>query len=325
MGVTRYQAKEQEQSGRRSPTGRLTRLLVAVGCSLLVFLTACSSAKSSVARPYPPTPSSATATPPAVPTVEPSSTPSNLELFSQEVENYGGVQIGRSVEAAPGPTTGIMPWPGGRPAAGYLLYVAKPLVSKTDVAQLLVGLHQAMKLDRPPQYHGGLGNFSIAVEDPSGVRLVADAVDLTINRSAAWWINTGLYWFKNGKPMKRPDMSTLAATSGPAPVGTKSVGDCTIKANQDPLFVVEYKVTGAGTSSSNVVTFFNLNGDEAQDTQVSLPWHYCMFDRWGSGPYILSAQNNQGSGSITCSVLEGGDVFDKNTANGGYSICQAQG
>jgi hypothetical protein len=124
------------------------------------------------------------------------------------------------------------------------------------------------------------------------------------------------------KPTPKPSPSPKPSPTPKPKPRPKQVGDCTIKPWQDPLFVTEYRVTGDGTSRSNVVTYFNKNGDISQDTGVHLPWHYCMYNAYLDF-YSVSAQNDQSSGNITCWILDGGSVSDKNTAHGGYAICDA--
>jgi hypothetical protein len=135
----------------------------------------------------------------------------------------------------------------------------------------------------------------------------------------------GIYGSPSDKPAPSIPPTTTPPPPSPSPKRTaKLVGDCLLKPWQDSFSLFEYKVTGEGTSSAASITYFNANGDIAQDTNARLPWHYCMYNPYASF-LDVSAQNNNGSGNITCWTLWGGDVSDKTTAHGGYAICDAQG
>jgi hypothetical protein len=308
-----------------------SRSLVGPAVFIAVLASSCASRTTvtvtAVATPSPtpsvPSPSLSplptTPSPLPTPHVSPSPTQSPVDLYASDVEAFGGVHVVRAEEAGSWPVPGIVPWPGHKPAPGYLLHINQPLLTKVDVAHLLDGLHEASKLDGPP--HAPLGQFSIAVEDPTGVQMVADEVDLTINRSAGWWINTGLFWFDNGKPMKRPDYASLAGTPQPTPTpvhyrefvdasahGSGAYAVASASTNIDFVNQLLISVTTSPGNYQVVVSWDLVCGDSTsgQYTATAPDKRIIQqFGRIGSPDCIVSAvAQEQGSGTVYLKIIE---------------------
>jgi hypothetical protein len=83
---------------------------------------------------------------------------------------------------------------------------------------------------------------------------------------------------------------------------------------------VTYKVTGGHGAS---VTYQNESQDTGQDTEAGTPWS--DVESMSDGDFYYVSAQNQGGGTITCSVVVDGVTVDSNSASGEYAICSASG
>ena len=70
------------------------------------------------------------------------------------------------------------------------------------------------------------------------------------------------------------------------------------------------------------MTYQNRNGDTSQESAVSLPWESGFATTPGTFVYIF-AQRGDSPGDITCSIEIDGQVAERNTSSGPYTICTA--
>jgi hypothetical protein len=105
----------------------------------------------------------------------------------------------------------------------------------------------------------------------------------------------------------------LLGACDPSTLGPSDQGD-------DETYTVTYEVSGAESAD---VTYENENADTSQEAGISLPWTYSFDAPEGSFVYI-SAQNN-GGGTITCSISVDGGVVESNDSSGEFAICTASG
>src|SRR4051812_31046175 len=71
-------------------------------------------------------------------------------------------------------------------------------------------------------------------------------------------------------------------------------------------------------------TFQGQNGDGQQETNQPVPYTKVVTIHAGGFSYI-SAQNQGGTGSETCTISVDGVQKESNTSSGGYTICTASG
>jgi hypothetical protein len=80
---------------------------------------------------------------------------------------------------------------------------------------------------------------------------------------------------------------------------------------------ITLSVRGGGTMD---VTY--IVGDKnSQDTAAASPWQ-ASYQINGDIPYAGITAQNSGSGSITCTITEDGQVVNSNTAYGAYAVVQ---
>ena len=83
----------------------------------------------------------------------------------------------------------------------------------------------------------------------------------------------------------------------------------------------EYDVTGSAGVAS--VTYASPTNSNTQAISVTLPWTYSFPVSITEGPYLgtlvyLAAQNDSGSGSVTVTIKEDGNIFQQRETIGGY-------
>jgi hypothetical protein len=86
-------------------------------------------------------------------------------------------------------------------------------------------------------------------------------------------------------------------------------------------YSIKYRVSGTTTRAS--LTYENESSNTEQIV-VSLPWSESFTAEKGQFLYI-SAQNEKGSGSIKCEILQGGEVIEEATSSGAYVIASCSG
>jgi len=84
---------------------------------------------------------------------------------------------------------------------------------------------------------------------------------------------------------------------------------------------VTYKITG--TAPDVFITYQNAQGGTAQ-TYAGVPWQYSMTVTRGKFLYV-SAQNQEGYGSVTCEIWINGVQWRNSTSQGGYVISTCSG
>jgi hypothetical protein len=84
---------------------------------------------------------------------------------------------------------------------------------------------------------------------------------------------------------------------------------------------VVYEVSGSARSAS--LTIQNEQGGTEQMT-VALPWSRSMSVQPGAFVYV-SAQNQDGSGSVTCDIKVDGVSLQSSTSSGAYVIAGCSG
>lgn len=83
---------------------------------------------------------------------------------------------------------------------------------------------------------------------------------------------------------------------------------------------VIYRVQGP---SSADITYENENQDTSQETGAGLPWQYSFRAEDFAFAYV-SAQNN-GGGTVICTIEIDGQVAESNESSGEFAICTASG
>lgn len=85
---------------------------------------------------------------------------------------------------------------------------------------------------------------------------------------------------------------------------------------------IEYQVTGPARTNS--ITYQNANADTSQDNGAGLPWTKDMANI-EEGSFLYVSAQNDGGGTITCTILVDGVEAESNNAHGQYAICTASG
>lgn len=105
-----------------------------------------------------------------------------------------------------------------------------------------------------------------------------------------------------------------------SPSGKKSEKKGSEKATEESGDVVVLRVTGKGTTRASI-TYADPNMEMTQETNARLPWtKKFKVDDVGILGFSITAQNNNGSGSISCSIREGSETLSENTSKGGYAV-----
>jgi hypothetical protein len=82
-----------------------------------------------------------------------------------------------------------------------------------------------------------------------------------------------------------------------------------------------YTITSSGSSSVDV-TYTNKSGGTSQAIGAALPWFLDLGSNYTADFLYVSGQQS-GSGTLTCTIWDGGSVYAKGTSTGQYSICTA--
>ena len=93
---------------------------------------------------------------------------------------------------------------------------------------------------------------------------------------------------------------------------------------QKELISDSYRYEVSGTSGSYSVTIQNCHGDTQQWDDVGNGWVYSWTQCCSDWRYV-SAQNNDSYGTVTVKIIKNGNVMEKNTSYGGYTIATASG
>ena len=80
---------------------------------------------------------------------------------------------------------------------------------------------------------------------------------------------------------------------------------------------VTLTVHGGGTMD----VAYRVGNKDSQDTSATSPWQ-ATYHITGEFPYASITAQNGGSGSISCTITEDGNVVSSNTSNGAYSVVQ---
>ncbi len=87
----------------------------------------------------------------------------------------------------------------------------------------------------------------------------------------------------------------------------------------------EYDVQGSTGATTASVTFASPTNSASQTIGVSLPWTYSFPASITEGPYLgtyvyLAAQNESGSGSVTVTIKEDGNIVQQRETLPGSSV-----
>ncbi len=85
---------------------------------------------------------------------------------------------------------------------------------------------------------------------------------------------------------------------------------------------VEYSITGTAKSVS--VTYESEGGGTSQESEVSLPWKMSFTGMIGDFVYV-SAQNQNSTGSVKCTIYKNGSILETSESSGAYVISTASG
>ncbi|HWD83309.1 MAG TPA: hypothetical protein VG497_30625 [Kribbella sp.] len=88
---------------------------------------------------------------------------------------------------------------------------------------------------------------------------------------------------------------------------------------------VTYVVEGESTTAATYTIQTDDGGTQQGEADLPLRnkagGYGLTFDGFASGAFVyLSAQNDNGYGSVTCKILVDGDTISENTSTGGYAI-----
>lgn len=83
---------------------------------------------------------------------------------------------------------------------------------------------------------------------------------------------------------------------------------------------VRYEVSGASAAD---MTFQTGSQDTSQETGAAVPWQDS--ETMSDGDFYYIAAQNNGGGTISCSVYVDGALIDTNSSSGDYAICTASG
>jgi len=86
---------------------------------------------------------------------------------------------------------------------------------------------------------------------------------------------------------------------------------------------IEYRVTGFNIQRVSL-TYESEGGGTAQISNSTVPWSYAFKAKEGDFLYI-SAQIVEGTGSVTVSILDGGDMWKTTSSSGFASIATVSG
>ncbi|GIH91900.1 hypothetical protein ACFFMN_34165 [Planobispora siamensis] len=112
----------------------------------------------------------------------------------------------------------------------------------------------------------------------------------------------------------------LAAAACSSPVAGPAVPSSAPPVD-DGVRTVVYRVTGSAPTAS--LTVQSATGTE-QDTAATLPIELA-YEVPAGGFVAVSAQNNDSSGDVTCSISVDGTVISENSGVGGYAIASCSG
>jgi hypothetical protein len=91
-------------------------------------------------------------------------------------------------------------------------------------------------------------------------------------------------------------------------------------------YTVKYEITG--TASKVNITMSDGDGNTKQYSNVSVPWTKTFSVKIEKNGYFfayVSAQNQEGSGSISAKIYKNDVLFKSSSSNGAYVIATASG
>ncbi len=80
---------------------------------------------------------------------------------------------------------------------------------------------------------------------------------------------------------------------------------------------VVLSVTGTGPMDVS----YMAGGRSSQDTAAASPWQ-ARYQMYGPAPVTALTAQNGGSGSISCTITEDGQIVASNTSTGAYAVVQ---